>query len=67
MSPIRVKLEDITYETMLHSELCDNHILVCGLVTNLFNFVMPLRAKYLEQIYPILILHPDKPTEKQWS
>jgi hypothetical protein len=67
MSPIRVNLADVTFETMYNSELADQHILVCGLVANLFNFVMPLRAKYLEQISTIVILHIEKPSDKQWN
>jgi len=47
--------------------LATNHIVLCGLVPNLINFILPLRAKNLSRYPPIVILHDKKPSEKQWN
>ena len=47
--------------------LATNHIVLCGLVPNLINFVMPLRAKYLVKFPTIVILHTEEPNEKIWN
>lgn len=52
---------------MENNILATNHIILCGLVPNLINFVLPLRSKYLGKYPPILILHSKEPSEKQWT
>ena len=52
---------------MENNILATNHIILCGLVPNLINFVLPLRSKYLGKYPPIVILHSKEPTEKQWT
>ena len=47
--------------------LTTEHIILCGMVHNLSNFVMPLRSKYLKKYPTIVILHDQEPTEKQWN
>jgi hypothetical protein len=57
---------------MENNILATNHILLCGLVPELLNFIQPLRAKYLDKISPIVIfswykkviLHTSDLTEK---
>eukprot|EP01022_Parablepharisma_sp_SALTPOND_P016481 TRINITY_DN2420_c0_g1_i1.p1 TRINITY_DN2420_c0_g1~~TRINITY_DN2420_c0_g1_i1.p1 ORF type:complete len:1016 (+),score=87.41 TRINITY_DN2420_c0_g1_i1:1170-4217(+) len=33
-----------------------NHIIICGASKNLYHFILPLRAKYLKDVQPIVIL-----------
>lgn len=67
LAPSKINLLDVTFKTMENNILATNHIILCGLVPNLRNFVLPLRAKYLEKYPPIVILHVNPPTEKQWN
>jgi hypothetical protein len=59
--------EDITFDTMEDTKLAENHIIVCGMVENIKYFVMPLRAGYNKEPSPIVILHDELPTTKQWA
>jgi hypothetical protein len=63
----RVSKEDIIFKTMQDSKLAENHIIICGMVENIRYFVMPLRAKHLNDPSPIVILHEEQPTSKQWQ
>ena len=67
LAPCKINLSDVTFKTMENNILATQHIILCGLVPNLRNFVLPLRAKYLETYPPIVILHVNPPTEKQWN
>ena len=67
LSPSKTLLIDVSFKTMENNILATNHIILCGLVSNLRNFVLPLRAKYLDKYPPIVILHVSPPTEKQWN
>ena len=62
-----VELEDVKFDTLYQSKLAENHIVVFGIVDNIFHFVAPLRAKYLSKILPIVFLNEEKPTLKQWN
>jgi len=42
------------------SKLAENHIIICGMVENIKHFVMPLRADYLLDPSPIVILHDEE-------
>ena len=45
-------------------EKYENHFIVCGVVPDMKYLMMPLRARSLKTIQPIIILHPDPiPTE----
>lgn len=55
------------FETLQDSKLAENHIIICGMVENMRNFVMPLRAKHLKTISPIVILHEHTLSMKQWQ
>jgi hypothetical protein len=59
--------EDIIFDTMEESMLADGHIIICGLVENIKHFVMPLRARYMKDPLPIVILHDELPSNKQWQ
>ena len=54
----------MSFRTLENHNLAERHILLCGVVQNLINFVLPLRAKYLLTYPPIVILHDKEPTEK---
>ena len=58
---------DIEFETLHDSKLAENHIIICGMVENMRLFVMPLRADHLSNPSPIVILHDEELTMKQWS
>lgn len=58
---------DIEFETLKDSKLAENHIVIVGMVENIRHFVMPLRADHLNDPSPIVILHDEKPTQKQWQ
>lgn len=59
--------DDIIFETMQDSKLAENHIIICGMVENLRYFVMPLRAKHLKTIQPIVILNEEPLSVQQWQ
>ena len=59
-----VAKDDIIFETLQDSKLAENHIIICGMVENIRNFVMPLRAKHLKTTSPIVILHEQALTVK---
>jgi hypothetical protein len=63
----KINIADVTFKTLEHNQIAMDHIILCGMVPNLINFVLPLRAKYLTKYPPIVILHTDPPNEKQWS
>ena len=42
-----VEKEDVIFDTLEDSKLAENHIIICGMVENIRYFVMPLRAKHL--------------------
>ena len=52
---------------MRNNILATNHVILCGVVPNLLNFIAPLRLKYIEKYPSIVILHPSPPTDKQWT
>jgi hypothetical protein len=52
---------------MKDTMLAENHIIVCGMVENIKYLVMPLRAGYNSDPSPIVILHDELPTAKQWA
>jgi hypothetical protein len=67
ISSTKINLKDVTFTTMENNFLATDHIILCGMVPNLINFILPLRARYLEKYPPIVILHDKEPSEKQWS
>lgn len=40
-----------------------NHIVLCGIHSAIYYFILPLRAKYLKEFQYIVILSLEKPTE----
>ena len=52
-----VSKDDIIFETLQESKLAVGHIIICGMVENIRYFVMPLRAKHLKTISPIVIMN----------
>jgi len=62
-----VNREDIIFESMEDSMLAEDHIIICGMVENIIHFVMPLRTDHCQDPSPIVILHDELPTAKQWQ
>ena len=67
IAPTKISLGDVTFKSMRNNILATNHVILCGVVPNLSNFIAPLRLKYIEKYPSIVILHPSPPTEKQWT
>lgn len=66
IAPRQVQKADIEFKTLKDSKLAENHIIICGMVENIKHFVMPLRAEHLLDPSPIVILHDEELTAKQW-
>ncbi|GBG31892.1 Calcium-activated potassium channel subunit alpha-1 [Hondaea fermentalgiana] len=45
----------------------NKHIVVFGEVSQLYNFVLPLRRKKLGEIVPIVVVHTRLPSEQEWQ
>ena len=58
---------DIVFDSMEDSMLAEYHIIICGMVENIKHFVMPLRAEHSKDHSPIVILHDELPSAKQWQ
>ena len=43
------------------------HIVICGSFNDLYHFLLPLRDKRYEEMFPIVILHPEPPTALEWA
>lgn len=67
ISQAPIQKNDIIFKTLEGSKLVENHIIICGMAENIRHFVMPLRAKYLHDPSPIVILHEEMLTVKQWQ
>ena len=52
---------------MEDSMLAEDHIIICGMVENIKYFVVPLSAGHCNNPSPIVILHTELPTAKQWA
>ncbi len=60
-------LKSVTFPSLENSQLAAKHIIVCGMVSSLTYFVIPLRAKILKDLQPIVILHTEEPSDAQWN
>lgn len=58
---------DIIFNSLENSKLAENHIIICGITENIRHFIMPLRAKHLNDPCPIVILHDEMLTQVQWN
>ena len=47
---------EVTEATLLSSKVVTNHIVVCGMHSSIKDFILPLRAKYLNEIKHIVII-----------
>lgn len=61
--------EDATMDRVDHMIIARNHIIICGVCQNLFDFVKPLRAKYLpkDKMPTIVILSKESLEDKIWN
>eukprot|EP01022_Parablepharisma_sp_SALTPOND_P033410 TRINITY_DN88679_c0_g1_i1.p2 TRINITY_DN88679_c0_g1~~TRINITY_DN88679_c0_g1_i1.p2 ORF type:complete len:507 (-),score=57.99 TRINITY_DN88679_c0_g1_i1:17-1537(-) len=66
-TPKPVPLKSVTFPSLENSQLAAKHIIVCGMVSSLTYLVIPLRAKILKDLQPIVILHTEEPTDGQWN
>jgi hypothetical protein len=48
-------------------EMLRGHIVVCGLPSDLRQFVMPLRGKFWKTVRPIIFVSPSVPPMQQWQ
>jgi hypothetical protein len=62
-----VNREDIIFDSMENSMLAEGHIIICGMVENIKHFVLPLRADHMKNPLPIVILHDEQLSSKQWQ
>ena len=53
----KILLKEVTFKTLENNILANKHIILAGLVDNLINFMMPLRAKYLHKYPTVVILN----------
>eukprot|EP00753_Platysulcus_tardus_P021483 PLAT9022.1.p1 GENE.PLAT9022.1~~PLAT9022.1.p1 ORF type:complete len:1547 (-),score=755.29 PLAT9022.1:64-4188(-) len=44
-----------------------DHVLVCGSISNLYHFLLPLRDSRLDRVKPIVILHPEPIPPHVWN
>ena len=44
-----------------------DHIVICGSFNDLYHFLLPLRDKRYEEMFPIVILHHTPPTALEWA
>lgn len=49
-----------------HSNI-QNHIILCGIHPSIYYFLLPLRASYLKEMQPVVILSPEPPTNEMWD
>jgi len=54
--PLTKEIRYITRNSLEDHPKIRNHIIVCGINRNLHHFILPLRAKYLKEMQPIVIL-----------
>eukprot|EP00744_Colponema_vietnamica_P002453 GILI01003843.1.p1 GENE.GILI01003843.1~~GILI01003843.1.p1 ORF type:complete len:913 (+),score=151.79 GILI01003843.1:165-2741(+) len=66
MEDEKIPLAAVTKESIKDSLEISNHIVVCGVVPSMFYFIAPLRAKYLKEFKPIVILNPTLPPDTVW-
>jgi hypothetical protein len=59
--PVPLKDVTITHVTFQH------HIILCGSLTGISEFVLRLRSKRLRHVKKVLILHPTPPDDDLWE
>lgn len=55
-------LMSVTPISIKDSPDINNHIVLCGIHPSIYYFILPLRANYLKEFQPIVILSEEKPT-----
>lgn len=53
-------------DSLFGSTKIRKHIVLCGLHSSVYHFILPLRAKYLKKLQPIVIV-TDQPMAEIWS
>jgi hypothetical protein len=57
----------ITKISIQHSQKVRDHIVVCGIHSALYSFILPLRASYLKELMYVVILNPEPPSQELWG
>jgi hypothetical protein len=58
---------NITKISIQNSMKIKDHIVVCGIHSALYSFILPLRARYLKELMYIVILNPEPPNPELWN
>lgn len=58
---------NITKISIQNSSKIKDHIVVCGIHSALYSFILPLRARYLKELMHIVILNPEPPSPELWN
>lgn len=58
---------NITKVSIQNSTKIRDHIVVCGIHSALYSFILPLRARYLKELMYIVILNPEPPGPELWN
>jgi hypothetical protein len=58
---------NITKISIMNSSKIKDHIVVCGIHSALYSFILPLRARYLKELMYIVILNPEPPGPELWN
>ncbi len=58
---------NITKISLQNSTKVKDHIVVCGIHSALYSFILPLRARYLKELMHIVILNTEPPSPELWS
>jgi len=56
-----------TFPTLENSWEVINHIVVCGVHSSIYHFILPLRAKYLKTVQPIVIITKEPFSPQRWD
>ncbi|KAL4473536.1 hypothetical protein ABPG74_022400 [Tetrahymena malaccensis] len=66
LMPESIPLINVTLISLRDSIKVTNHIVLCGIHSSIYYFILPLRAKYLKEFQYIVILCEEQPT-KIWN
>ena len=63
----QVQKDDVIFSSLEDNMLAVDHIIICGMVQNIKHFIEPLRSDSCDELTPIVILHEDLPSSRQWQ
>lgn len=65
--PEAMNLMQVTMISIEDNPNITNHIVVCGIHPSIYYFLLPLRAKYLQEFQYVVILSAEPPTNEMWD